>query len=255
MDKAGKMNYGDLPPADATDVERIKISSESTPNDDLPYATRRAQENFPVTLYACGGCGEACTQGRDLLSKRGIPYSEKLLQTREDIDAFKQLSGIDSVVPVLQVGKDFLKGYLESQWNTELDVAGYPKTASYRQRFAPPVQAGAIHACSSCSNTPLKVCLLMLPGSTSPAGRTMKLATWNVNSLKVRLPHVLDWLAANPVDVLCLQETKQQDSDFPQAELQAAGYHSVFSGQKTYNGVAILSRAPAGDVQMRHPRL
>ncbi len=77
----------------------------------------------------------------------------------------------------------------------------------------------------------------------------MRLATWNVNSLKVRLPHVLDWLAANPVDVLCLQETKQQDSDFPQAELQAAGYHSLFSGQKTYNGVAILSRAPGSDVQ------
>lgn len=77
----------------------------------------------------------------------------------------------------------------------------------------------------------------------------MRIATWNVNSLKVRLPHVLDWLAANPVDVLCLQETKQQDEDFPQAALQAAGYHSVFSGQKTYNGVAILSRAPAGEVQ------
>jgi exodeoxyribonuclease III len=81
----------------------------------------------------------------------------------------------------------------------------------------------------------------------------MRLATWNVNSLKVRLPHVLDWLAANPVDVLCLQETKQPDSDFPQAALQAAGYHSVFSGQKTYNGVAILSRAPAGEVQMGIP--
>ncbi|MDO8293696.1 MAG: exodeoxyribonuclease III, partial [Gallionella sp.] len=81
----------------------------------------------------------------------------------------------------------------------------------------------------------------------------MKLATWNVNSLKVRLPQVLDWLAANPVDALCLQETKQQDKDFPQAELQAAGYHSVFSGQKTYNGVAILSRTPAGDVQMGIP--
>ncbi len=78
----------------------------------------------------------------------------------------------------------------------------------------------------------------------------MKLATWNVNSLKVRLPHVLDWLVTNPVDVLCLQETKQQDVDFPHAELQAAGYHSAFSGQKTYNGVAILSRIPASDVQM-----
>ncbi|MCR4302826.1 MAG: exodeoxyribonuclease III [Gallionella sp.] len=81
----------------------------------------------------------------------------------------------------------------------------------------------------------------------------MKLATWNVNSLKVRLPHVLDWLAANPVDVLCLQETKQPDSDFPQAELQAAGYHSVFSGQKTYNGVAILSRTAAVEVQKGIP--
>ena len=81
----------------------------------------------------------------------------------------------------------------------------------------------------------------------------MKLATWNVNSLRVRLPHVLDWLAANPVDVLCLQETKQPDSDFPQAELQAAGYYSVFSGQKTYNGVAILSRTPVNDIQMGIP--
>jgi len=81
----------------------------------------------------------------------------------------------------------------------------------------------------------------------------MRLATWNVNSLKVRLPHVLDWLAANPVDVLCLQETKQQDDDFPQAELQAAGYHSIFCGQKTYNGVAILSREPATDLQYGIP--
>jgi exodeoxyribonuclease-3 len=81
----------------------------------------------------------------------------------------------------------------------------------------------------------------------------MKLATWNVNSLKVRLPHLLEWLEANPVDVVCLQETKQQDADFPHAELLAAGYHSVFSGQKTYNGVAILSREPASDVQYGIP--
>lgn len=81
----------------------------------------------------------------------------------------------------------------------------------------------------------------------------MKLATWNVNSLKVRLPHVLDWLAANPVDVLCLQETKQQDEDFPHAALHAAGYHSLFSGQKTYNGVAILSRELASDLQLGIP--
>jgi exodeoxyribonuclease-3 len=81
----------------------------------------------------------------------------------------------------------------------------------------------------------------------------MKIATWNVNSLKVRLPHLLDWLAMNNVDVVCLQETKQQDLDFPQAELLAAGYHSVFSGQKTYNGVAILSRDSINEVQFGIP--
>ena len=81
----------------------------------------------------------------------------------------------------------------------------------------------------------------------------MKLATWNVNSLKVRLPHVLDWLTANPVDVLCLQETKSEDKNFPKSELRAAGYHSVFCGQKTYNGVAILSREPVDEVQFGIP--
>lgn len=70
----------------------------------------------------------------------------------------------------------------------------------------------------------------------------MKLATWNVNSLKVRLPQVLDWLAANQPDALCLQETKLEDVNFPLAEINAAGYAAAFSGQKTYNGVAILSR-------------
>lgn len=71
----------------------------------------------------------------------------------------------------------------------------------------------------------------------------MKLATWNVNSLKVRLPHVLDWLSANQPDVLCLQETKTEDARFPLAAIESAGYRALFSGQKTYNGVALLSRA------------
>ena len=70
----------------------------------------------------------------------------------------------------------------------------------------------------------------------------MRLATWNVNSLKVRLPQVLDWLAANPVDVLCLQETKLRDEQFPKDALAEAGYEAAFAGQPTYNGVAILTR-------------
>ncbi len=81
----------------------------------------------------------------------------------------------------------------------------------------------------------------------------MKIATWNVNSLTVRLPQVIDWLAANPVDALCLQELKLSDDKFPLAALEAAGYHSAVFGQKTYNGVAILSRSPARDVVKNIP--
>ncbi len=76
----------------------------------------------------------------------------------------------------------------------------------------------------------------------------MKLATWNVNSLKVRLPHLLDWLAREPIDIVCLQETKLEDANFPAEALRNAGYETVCSGQKTYNGVAIASRTPLARV-------
>ena len=81
----------------------------------------------------------------------------------------------------------------------------------------------------------------------------MKFATWNVNSLTVRLPQVLDWLQADPVEVLVLQETKMTDDKFPAEAFQAAGYHAHWFGQKTYNGVALLSRTPATDVVKNIP--
>lgn len=70
----------------------------------------------------------------------------------------------------------------------------------------------------------------------------MKLAAWNVNSLNVRLPHLLDWLARERPDAICLQETKVEDKNFPFDAIVKAGYHAVFAGQKAYNGVAILAR-------------
>jgi exodeoxyribonuclease-3 len=75
----------------------------------------------------------------------------------------------------------------------------------------------------------------------------VKLSTWNVNSLKVRLPHLLDWLGHEQPDIVCLQETKTEDADFPAQELSRLGYQPLFAGQKAYNGVAILARAPASD--------
>lgn len=77
---------------------------------------------------------------------------------------------------------------------------------------------------------------------------TMKIASWNVNSLRVRLPQVLDWLQDNDADILALQETKMTDEQFPEIDIRDAGYHVSFSGQKTYNGVAIISKQPQSDV-------
>jgi len=86
----------------------------------------------------------------------------------------------------------------------------------------------------------------------------MKLASWNVNSLRVRLPHVLDWLNAVRPAALGIQETKLTDDKFPKADIEAAGYHVVFAGQPTYNGVALLADAalfhPPVDVQANNPR-
>lgn len=89
--------------------------------------------------------------------------------------------------------------------------------------------------------------------NTTPTTPSLRIATWNVNSLNVRLPQVLQWLAENPVDVLCLQELKLVDEKFPHAELTAIGYAAQAFGQKTYNGVAILSRLPLHDTVRNIP--
>ena len=82
---------------------------------------------------------------------------------------------------------------------------------------------------------------------------TLKITTWNVNSLRVRLPQLLDWLAANQPDVVALQETKLTDDAFPFAEIAAAGYQCLANGQKTYNGVALLAKAPLAAPQRDLP--
>jgi len=83
----------------------------------------------------------------------------------------------------------------------------------------------------------------------------MKVASWNVNSLNVRMPHLSTWLATAAPDIVALQETKLEDAKFPHAALTTLGYHSVFSGQKTYNGVALLTREPVRDVVTDIPGL
>jgi glutaredoxin len=129
VDSTGKVHYGDMTPADASQVERKKFPTAAPPSEDISYETRRAQQNFPVTLYVADNCTENCEMARNLLNKRGIPFSEKKLTTKADIDAFKALSGSSSA-PTLAVGRHYLSGFQAEQWHGELDVAGYPKTGT-----------------------------------------------------------------------------------------------------------------------------
>lgn len=137
VDKAGNVHYGDTPPADAINIKSKNISVTQSPNDDLSFVTRMAQKNFPVTLYVSNGCGDFCDKGRSLLTKRGIPFTEKILTTQVDIDEFTKQTGGDSV-PVLAVGTIYLKGYSAESWHSALSTAGYLKDAPYRVPTPPP---------------------------------------------------------------------------------------------------------------------
>jgi len=141
LDKSGKVHYGDEPPTtEDVQVEQKKFGVGQEAEDaDMPYATRLARQDFPLTFYSASKCGDPCQQARDFLNKRGVPFAEKNLLTKEDIDAFKLKSG-DDTVPALSVGKTWLKGFEAGQWNSELDIAGYSKTAPYRPQ-APPTAA------------------------------------------------------------------------------------------------------------------
>src|SRR3990172_173607 len=138
VDNSGRVYYGDLPPADAVNVEVMKATRSDVPNEYIPYESRKAQQNFPVVLYVALSCGELCTQARSLLSKRGIPYSEKMVRSKEEIDDFKRLTGSE-IVPTLAVGKTILKVFQPERWHGELDIAGYPKIAPYRAPNIQPV--------------------------------------------------------------------------------------------------------------------
>lgn len=132
VDKSGNVHYSDSLPVDAVEVVKQGIGVAPPTSDvDLPYETRRAQQNFPVTLYVIESCGEPCQIARNLLNERGVPFSEASLKTQEEFDAFKKISG-SAGVPALAVGKIWLKNFLAKEWHSELDIAGYPKNAPYR---------------------------------------------------------------------------------------------------------------------------
>jgi len=141
VDENGKVEYRDTPPpSSAKKVEQRSLGGGTVEASALPFSVQQAARNFPVTLWNAQ-CGAPCDQARAHLARRGVPHAEKDAQV--DVEAFKQLTGgID--VPVLFVGSNRIKGYLEGEWDSALDIAGYPKTAPPGVRLATkPVAAAA----------------------------------------------------------------------------------------------------------------
>ena len=125
-DSNGRTMITDTPPPAQTKGV-AKSGEAAVPSDGLPYATRRAMENFPVVLYTSPDCGDNCKQGREALMARGIPFTEKSLQTQEDVAELKQLVG-DPFIPSLKVGRQSFRGFDAGSWHGLLDIAGYPKS-------------------------------------------------------------------------------------------------------------------------------
>jgi glutaredoxin len=129
VDADGKIHFSDQPPpASIKQVERKKAGGGKPSEAPLPYALQQAVKNFPVTLFSTE-CGPACTQARQLLAKRGIPYTEMDATDPTAREELKKLTGGALEVPVLRVGRDTMRGFEEGRWNTSLDAAGYPQTA------------------------------------------------------------------------------------------------------------------------------
>lgn len=129
---SGQTVFSDQPPPPGTPGV-VKVGQEATDSEpQVPYATRQAAEKYPVTLYTAASCADACTQARDLLNQRGVPFTEKMLNTEEEQAEFSKLMGSkEAMVPSLIVGQQRFRGLESGAWNNLLDLAGYPKSAPY----------------------------------------------------------------------------------------------------------------------------
>lgn len=153
MDADGTVQYSDQPPPpNVRNVQQMQISSRPG-EQPWPYQLQQAARNFPVSLFV-SDCGDGCNQARQLLSMRGIPFTEFDATDVAFQEQLKKLTNGQLVVPVLTVGKNVLHGFEAGQWNTELDAAGYPGTALIKispTKATPPARETADQAAPAAS--------------------------------------------------------------------------------------------------------
>lgn len=135
----GKVTFSDQPPPATTPARpsgSVTASASSGAGSQLPFELRQVSSRFPVTLYTGRECAP-CNSGRNLLNARGIPYSERTVDTFQDGEALKRLSG-ETSLPFLTIGNQRIKGYSDSEWTQFLDAAGYPRQSALPSNYRRP---------------------------------------------------------------------------------------------------------------------
>jgi len=138
-DADGRVSYGDSPPREARNIQRIDARQDDGGNEllrGLPYALRRVAEQHPVVLYTTAPCAP-CDAGRELLRARGIPYVERTVASNDDIEQLQRIAGTDHL-PVLAVGRQMERSFETGAWHTLLDLAGYPRASLLTRTWQPP---------------------------------------------------------------------------------------------------------------------
>jgi len=167
----GKVTYSDKPPDNAAQ-SRLAAGAGDANNSGsaLPYQLNQTAQRYPVTLYTAKDCAP-CDQGRNLLAGRGIPFSEKTINTNDDIAALKRLGG-DGNLPMLTIGGQRLAGFTDSEWSQYLDAAGYPKTSqlpgSYQRPAATPLVAVQVAPAAPADQTGGNTGTVAAPSEPSP---------------------------------------------------------------------------------------
>lgn len=133
----GRVTFSDQPPSANASTVSTAGGAQGGNGAALPYELRQVSSRFPVTLYTSNGCGP-CGTGRALLSRRGIPFTERTVNTAEDVEALKRISG-DASLPLLTIGAQQLKGFSDTEWMQFLSAAGYPQSSQLPANYSNPM--------------------------------------------------------------------------------------------------------------------
>jgi glutaredoxin len=164
----GRVTYSDQPPAaNARGSGGASDGTGSGGGGALPYELNQTAQKFPVTLYTANDCA-ACNSGRSLLVARGVPFTEKTIQSNDDIAALKRLSGGDNL-PVVTIGGQRLTGFSDQDWSQYLDAAGYPKTSQLPSGYRRPAAAPLVEAAAAASPAPAANTPVQPPQPSGPA--------------------------------------------------------------------------------------